>query len=80
MDKNIFIKLAKDVYQLTLLFPSKEPLRYKIRDAADDIIAGFIIKENDYDEKSFAEIAFIFFHDIFVPGGFFFFGTDAFQQ
>ena len=48
MDKNTFIQLAKEVYRLTLLFPNKEPLRYKIREAADDIVAVFIAKENDY--------------------------------
>jgi len=48
MDKNIFIQLAKDAYRLTLLFPGKEPLRFKIREIANDIVAGFIIRENDY--------------------------------
>ncbi len=48
MDKNNLIQLTKDVYRLSLLFPNKEPLRYRIREAADDIIAGFIMKRNDY--------------------------------
>lgn len=48
MDKNTLIQLAKEVYQLTLLFPNKEPLRYRLREAADDIVAGFIMKRNDY--------------------------------
>jgi hypothetical protein len=48
MDKKIFIELAKDVYQLTLLFPAREPLRYKLREVADDIVAEIIVEKNDY--------------------------------
>lgn len=48
MDKNTLIQLAKDVYRLTLFFPNKEPLRYKTREIANDIIAIYIFKENDY--------------------------------
>jgi len=39
MDKDNFIELTNKVYKLTLLFPKKEPLRYKIREVADDILA-----------------------------------------
>ena len=46
MDKNTFIQLAKDAYRLTLLFPNREPLRYKIREVADDIVACFVVKGN----------------------------------
>jgi len=38
MDKNKLIELTNKVYKLTLLFPKKEPLRYKIREVADDIL------------------------------------------
>ena len=48
MDKNTLIQLAKEVYQLSLLFPNKEPLRYRMREIADDIIAESIMKRNDY--------------------------------
>jgi len=48
MDKKIFIELAKDVYQLTLLFPAREPLRYKLREVADDIVAEIVVERNDY--------------------------------
>jgi len=43
MDKDHLISLTKSVYQLTLLFPKKEPLRYKMRELADEILADFII-------------------------------------
>lgn len=39
MDKNFLIKLTQNLYRLTLLFPKKEPLRYKMRELADDILA-----------------------------------------
>jgi Fic family protein len=38
MDKDFLIKLTNDLYRLTLLFPKKEPLRYKMRELADDIL------------------------------------------
>ena len=42
MDKEYFIQLTSNLYRLTLLFPKKEPLRYKIRGLADDILANLI--------------------------------------
>jgi hypothetical protein len=38
MDKTSLIKLSKEIYRLTVLFPKKEPLRYKIRDVATEIL------------------------------------------
>ncbi len=40
--KTSLIELTNELYQLTLLFPKKEPLRYKLRETADDILADFI--------------------------------------
>ena len=42
MDKEYFIQLTSNLYRLTLLFPKKEPLRYKIRGLTDDILANLI--------------------------------------
>jgi len=39
MEKNNLIQLTQNLYRLTLLFPKKEPLRYKMRELADDILA-----------------------------------------
>jgi len=39
MNKNFLIELTNNLYRLTLLFPKKEPLRYKMRELADDILA-----------------------------------------
>ena len=39
MDKNYLIQLTQNLYRLTLLFPKKEPLRYKMREIADQILA-----------------------------------------
>jgi len=41
MDKDFLIQLTNDLYRLTLLFPKKEPLRHKMRELADDILAKF---------------------------------------
>lgn len=40
MDKNFLIQLTHRLYRLTLLFPKKEPLRYKIREVADEILVN----------------------------------------
>lgn len=42
MEKKDIIELTKKVYKLTLLFPKKEPLRYKVREIADEFLADFI--------------------------------------
>ncbi|MEK9135245.1 MAG: DeoR family transcriptional regulator [Patescibacteria group bacterium] len=39
MEKNYLIQLTQGIYRMTLLFPKKEPLRYKMRELADDILA-----------------------------------------
>ena len=40
MEEEKIIELTNKVYKITLLFPKKEPLRYKIRETADDIASG----------------------------------------
>lgn len=45
MDKEHLIELTKKVYRLTILFPKKEPLRYKIRELAAEILT----KPDEYD-------------------------------
>lgn len=50
------IQLTNNLYRLTLLFPKKEPLRYRIREAA----TGFLAKPNEQDLEvldSFFEVA-----------------------
>ena len=39
MTKESLIQLTNNLYRLTLLFPKKEPLRYKMRELADEILA-----------------------------------------
>lgn len=39
MNKDSLIQLTNKLYQVTLLFPKKEPLRYKMREVADEILA-----------------------------------------
>ena len=40
MDKNYLIQLTSRLYQLTLLFPKKDPLRYKMRELGTEILAN----------------------------------------
>ncbi|MEK7482535.1 MAG: DeoR family transcriptional regulator [Patescibacteria group bacterium] len=47
MNKNDLIQLTNRVYALTLLFPKKEPLRWKLRERADDILAGWARIDSD---------------------------------
>ena len=42
MDKDYFVDLTTRVYNLTLQFPKKEPLRYQIRHLANDILQNLI--------------------------------------
>ncbi len=49
MDRNFLFELTNKLYQTTLLFPRKEPLRYKTREVADDILAIFIAGQRDAD-------------------------------
>jgi len=43
VDKNYFIKLTTNLYRLTLLFPKKEPLRYKVRGLAGEILGNCVL-------------------------------------
>ena len=45
MDKDKLIELTNKIYRMTLLFPKKEPLRYKMREVADDVLAGLVTWE-----------------------------------
>jgi hypothetical protein len=43
MNKPYFIELTNKLYRLTFLFPAKEPLRNKIREVGDDILANLVV-------------------------------------
>jgi len=49
MDRLYLIILTNQLYRLTLLFPKKEPLRYRMRAVADDILAH--IDQNPDNER-----------------------------
>jgi len=46
MEKQYFIKLFRSVYRVTALFQESEPLKFKIRELADKILADLIFLEN----------------------------------
>lgn len=43
MDKDYFIKLTLGIYRVTELFPGEEPLKFKIREKANDILANLVL-------------------------------------
>ena len=43
MTKGFYIQLTNNLYRLTLFFPKKEPLRYKIREVGDDVLAKILL-------------------------------------
>ena len=43
MDKEELLKLSANIYRLTLLFPKKEPLRYKVRELVDEVLANALL-------------------------------------
>lgn len=49
MDKEYLIQLAKNAYNLTLLFPKKDPLRYKVRELADEVLEFLIPDQKNPD-------------------------------
>jgi len=56
MDKDFLIQLTNNLYKMTLLFPKKEPLRYKMRELADEILVKPSAK--DFETlNSFFEVA-----------------------
>jgi DNA-binding transcriptional ArsR family regulator len=54
MTKGSYIQLTNNLYRLTLFFPRKEPLRYKIREVGDDVLAKilFLLRENSMKPKT----------------------------
>ncbi len=69
MDREYFTNLTNDLYRLTLLFPKKEPLKYKMRDLADNILAGLIMVL-DGDEKRYEELVYEIMKNIQPLDGF----------
>jgi len=46
-NKDHLIQLTNNLYRLTLLFPKKEPLRYKMRELANDILATLLLNQDE---------------------------------
>jgi Fic family protein len=73
MDKKYLLQITNELYRLTLLFPKKEPLRYKMRELADDILADSLRNTNksDSSNKCNEERARYIEEDLEVLDGFF---------
>lgn len=46
MEKDYIINLTNKLYRITVLFPKKEPLRYKMREVADNLLSDWITWES----------------------------------
>ncbi len=42
LDKDYLLQITNELYRLTLLFPKREPLRYKMRELSNDVLANFV--------------------------------------
>ena len=81
MDKRNLIELTNRLYKLTVLFPKKEPLRYKMRETADEILANFVSWEAlrnfnpgnlaDNWEKRYKDLVFLVEKDLEILKGYF---------
>lgn len=72
MDKSYLIQLTQNLYQLTLLFPKKEPLRYKMREIADEILAASLgIKNNNQNNNQNENLSSSILEDLEVLDAFF---------
>lgn len=49
------ISWVKEIYRITLLFPKKEPLRYKLRELANEILEIFIFSRHENPGKKINE-------------------------
>lgn len=59
MTKEEILGLTKGLYRLTLLFPKKEPLRYKMREVGADLLADVVaLEEGGFSESSFSRDLF----------------------
>lgn len=51
MEKEEILKITNELYRLTLFFPKKEPLRYKMRELGNEILALFLTSENPQEQN-----------------------------
>jgi len=53
LNKNNLFETTNELYRLTLLFPKKEPLRYKMRELSNDVLATFVSLDGaeSYEDK-----------------------------
>ena len=42
LSKNYLLQVTNELYRITLLFPKKEPLRYKMRQLSNEVLANFV--------------------------------------
>jgi len=51
MNKDNLLQITNELYRLTLLFPKREPLRYKMREIGDEILAKRLTSDVKQDKN-----------------------------
>jgi len=76
MDRDFLIKVTNNLYHLTLLFPKKEPLRYKMRELADEILANCLKVLNNADALGAGESVSELLEDLEILDSYFAIAND----
>ena len=56
MEKKFLLQITNELYRMTLLFPKKEPLRYKMREIGDEILAKCLTSDVKQDPTQHPEL------------------------
>ena len=71
LNKNYLLQVTNELYRITLLFPKKEPLRYKMRQLSNEVLANFVDLSQEKDFLKGIRIVEDSNHKIEILDGFF---------
>lgn len=71
LNKNYLLQVTNELYRITLLFPKKEPLRYKMRQLSNEVLANFVDLSKERDLQKEVRIIEDSNHKIEILDGFF---------
>ena len=71
LNKNYLLQITNELYRITLLFPKKEPLRYKMRQLSNEVLANFVDLSQKKDFQEGVRIVEDSNHKIEILDGFF---------
>ena len=71
LNKNYLLQVTNELYRITLLFPKKEPLRYKMRQLSNEVLANFVDLSQEKNLQEEVRIIEDSNHKIEILDGFF---------